>query len=140
MEPVEMPIKYKIIEERKLVYAVGEGQINYADLLGHIDALSADKLYRGPMKKIVDYRNASAINLTAADVKLFTTQKGRLINVFKGERCAVVTNAGLSYDLARMHSAFIGEYGICANVFRNVNEALAWLPVDITEKELGVID
>ncbi|MBC8430307.1 MAG: DinB family protein [Desulfobacterales bacterium] len=43
-----MPIKYKILKNRKFVYAVGEGQISFDDLLQHVNELAEDPKYVSP--------------------------------------------------------------------------------------------
>ena len=43
-----------------MVYALGTGLLlTLPDLLSHIEELAADPRYKAPMKKIVDYRNAT---------------------------------------------------------------------------------
>lgn len=45
---IDMPIKYKILKNRKFVYAVGEGQISFDDLLQHVNELAEDPKYVSP--------------------------------------------------------------------------------------------
>ena len=51
-----MPLKYKIIESKKLVYLKGIGNVTFSELMNHIDELSQDPKYKAPMKKLVDHR------------------------------------------------------------------------------------
>lgn len=39
-----MPLKYKIFQNRKLVYVLGIGEVSYEDLLLHIKELAADPI------------------------------------------------------------------------------------------------
>ena len=45
-------------------------------------------------------------------------------------RCAVLASTDIQYGLCRMGSAYIENYGINAEVFRSLDEALHWLGVN----------
>jgi len=51
-----MPLKYKIVESKKLIYLKGIGTVAFSELMNHIDELSQDPKYKAPMKKLVDHR------------------------------------------------------------------------------------
>ena len=51
-----MPLKYKIIESKKLIYLKGIGTVAFSELMNHIDELGQDPKYKAPMKKLVDHR------------------------------------------------------------------------------------
>lgn len=133
-----MPLKYKIIESKKLIYAVGEGEINCDELIRHFDELSEDPKYTSPMKKLVDYRNATIANLTREEAHTITLKKEQLKNAFKNEMCAIITHTDADFGLSRAHGAYIEKSDIEVNVFRNIHDALLWLQVDVDEKELGL--
>ena len=78
-----MPIKYKIFQNRKLVYALGIGEVTYDDLLLHIEELAADPKYISPMKKLVDYRNSSLSSLSTENSIKITKKKAQLSETFK---------------------------------------------------------
>ena len=131
-----MPIKYKIFQNRKLVYALGIGEVTYDDLLLHIEELAADPKYISPMKKLVDYRNSSLSSLSTENSIKITKKKAQLSETFKNEHCAFVTNSDLDFGMTRFHGAHIDGSGITTNFFRNFEDALAWLEVDLDENEI----
>lgn len=131
-----MPIKYKIFQNRNLVYALGIGEITYDDLLRHIEELSTDPKYVSPMKKIVDYRNSTLVKLKTEESIRITNKKNKLIETFKNEKCAFVTNSDLDFGMTRMHGTHIDSTGITTQVFRSFEDALAWLEVDLEDNEI----
>jgi hypothetical protein len=51
-------------------------------------------------------------------------------------RCAVLASSDIQYGLCRMGSAYIENYGINAEVFRNLDEALHWLGINGSVKDI----
>lgn len=131
-----MSIKYKIFQNRKLVYAVGEGEIKFDDLLDHYEDLSNNPKYIPPMKKLVDYRNATLVELSIDQAHQITKKKIQLKGKFKNEICAFVTKTDLDFGMSRMHGAQLESSDITTNVFRNIEDALSWLHVDLDEIEI----
>lgn len=129
-----MPVQYKIIESKHLVYAVGSGLLTLPDLLSHLDDLAADPQYKAPMKKIVDYRNATINKLTMNEADIFTSKKARLKKLFLGEKCAIVTN-NVDFGMSRSHGTKIEKADIDTMVFRDINKALDWLDIQIDDDE-----
>ncbi|MBU0731194.1 MAG: hypothetical protein KKA70_15795 [Proteobacteria bacterium] len=131
-----MPIKYTIIEGKKLVLAVGQGLINFDDLARHIDTLAHDPKYISPMKKLVDYRNASLVELKREEAYMFTQKKAQLKDKFANEMCAIITKNDLDFGTSRVHGARIEASDIHTNVFRNIKDALKWLEAELDETDL----
>jgi hypothetical protein len=133
-----MPIKYKIFQDKKLVYALGVGDITYDDLVLHIEELASEPKYIPPMKKLVDYRNANLSTLSTEDSTKITKKKALLIDNFTNEKCAFVTKRDLEFGMLRFHEAQIDGSGIITNVFRNLEDALVWLQVKLDENEMDL--
>ncbi len=131
-----MPIKYKIFPDKKFVYALGIGEITYDDLFHHIDKLATDPDYTPPMKKLVDYRNSTLSRLSTEESIRISDRKAQLIKAFKDEKCAFVIKSNLDFGMTRFHGLHIEESGITTNVFRNMEDALEWLEVDLDENEI----
>jgi hypothetical protein len=131
-----MSIKYKIFPKRKLVYAVGKGPIQFDDLMAHIDEIACNPEYTPPMKKIVDYRNATIEKLSSDQANQFTEKKSQLKSKFKDETCVLVTETDLNFGMSRMHGTHIETSNIKTNVFRNIEDALSWLQVNLDESEM----
>ena len=133
-----MPIKYKVFQDRKLVYALRIDQITFQDLLLHFKELADDPEYRPPMKKLVEYRNSTLALLSTEESIKATQKKTQLIDAFKDEKCAFITKSGLDFGMTRVHEGHIQleTAGITTNIFHNFEDALAWLEVDLRENEI----
>ena len=70
-----MPLKYKIIKSKNIVYVIGSGFITFSELMRHIDELAHDPDYKAPMKKLVDYRNIESLDLSMNESEIFAQKK-----------------------------------------------------------------
>jgi hypothetical protein len=133
-----MPLKYKILQDRKLVYVVGTEKVTFAELLAHLGELAKDPGYRAPMKKLIDYRYCEPLNLSTAEMETFSRKKASYANVFAGEQCAIITKVDVDFGMARMHGAHIEQKKIDTMVFRDMKPALEWLSLTVGEDELKI--
>jgi len=125
-----MPIRYEIDESRRLVLVTGTGIVTHGDVLAHLTELNEDGRYQAPMKKLVDYRDVSDIQIsTDASVVIATTKK-KLSDRFAGEKCAFVASTDAVFGTARVHEARVDGAGISTSVFRDLDEAMAWLELN----------
>ena len=130
-----MPLRYKIIEHKKLVYVIGDGEITLDELIAHIEELSKDPEYTPPMKKLVDYRQASTMGPPNKDLDIFINKMSSYQNAFRNEKCAIVVNNDLDFGISRVYGAMIEPANLETNVFRNFNEALQWLEIELDDNE-----
>ena len=133
-----MPLHYSILPEHRLVYVYGVGSVGVEDLKNNLLELAADSEYRAPMLKLVDYRESEAMRLDSGDNLSFTYLKNDLAEHFHGERCALVMNSDVDFGVARVCQAHVDE-DLQTGVFRDMNEALQWLQVKVTEQELQAL-
>ena len=126
-----MAIEYEIIEDKRLVIAKGSGVVTGDDVIRHLDTLAADERYVAPMKKLVDYSSIGEIMQSNEEIILLVQKKEALKEKFAGERCAFVTPEDLSFGIARVHEAHIDSTGMKAAAFRQIEEALEWLDVEL---------
>ena len=49
---VILPLKYEIIQSKKLVYVIGTGAVTFYELMHHIEVLGQDPKYKAPMKNL----------------------------------------------------------------------------------------
>jgi hypothetical protein len=131
-----MPLEYTFIESKKLVYLKGIGTVSFSELMNHIDELCQNPKYKPPMKKLVDHRQIKKLDLTMKEQELFAEKKAAFRELFIGEKCAIVTPTDFTSALARVHSALIEESNIDTSIFRNFNEALTWLGIELDDDEL----
>ncbi|MDY6951456.1 MAG: hypothetical protein SWE60_08090 [Thermodesulfobacteriota bacterium] len=131
-----MSLRYRIIESKGLVYVVGADVVTFSELMSHIQALSKDRGYEAPMKKLVDYRHIKGKDLKTKELALYAQAKAALKDVFREEKCAIVAPRDLDFGLSRVHGALVDGAGIETGVFRDLDQALSWLGVDIDDNAL----
>jgi hypothetical protein len=133
-----VPIRYKIIEAKRLVVALPTGSVTLDDLMKHLDELARDPRYASPMKKLIDYRNTPMVALTPDEARVLADRKSALQAKFAGERAAVITTRDVDFGMSRVHGVLVEPANIQTAVFRDLPGALAWLEVSLDEGDLTV--
>ena len=133
-----MPVDYKIIESRKLVYARLIGTVDASALAQHFKDLSQDDRYISPMKKLVDCRSCDDYRLSTEDEKKLASLKEVFADKFHNERCAIVAPTNLLYGSNRAFQEQSFDSVIQTMVFRNINDAITWHQLDISEDDLDI--
>ena len=131
-----MPLEYTFIESKKLVYLKGIGTVSFSELMNHIDELFQNPKYKPPMKKLVDHRQIKKLDLTMKEQELFAEKKASFRELFSGEKCAIVSPTDFVSALARVHASINEGSNIDTSVFRDFNEALTWLDIELDDDEL----
>ena len=131
-----MPLKYEIIESKKLVYAKATGTVTFSDLMNHVAELCQDSKYKAPMKKLVDYRKIKTMDISMDEQKRFVEKKASAKELFSGEKCAIVAPTDFGFALARVHASLTGGAEWDTATFRDFNEALIWLGIELDDAEL----
>lgn len=72
-----MSIRYKIFDDRKLVYLIAEKNPTFDEQLRNLETLANDPRYVAPMKKLVDFTKINPIGLTKEEIELFTEKKAQ---------------------------------------------------------------
>jgi len=126
-----MPIEYHILKEKKLVIAKGSGVVTGTDIFEHLNSLAEDDRYSAPMKKLVDYRFIDSIEVTPNEASVIARKKILQESRFLDERCAFVAPDNLSYGTSRVHQALVESTDVEAEVFRKIEDALAWLDITL---------
>lgn len=114
--------------------------MTFEALMAHLETLAVDPGYRAPMKKLVDYRDAEVLALPVEEAKVFSDRKRELAPVFAGERCALVVKATVDLGMTNLHGARVEAAGITTRAFRTLDDARAWLEVEVEEEELRSIE
>lgn len=118
-----MPCSYRIDQKNGLVITTGEGVITTAEMRGHDLALFADPDFDIKYNQLIDFRQATEVITTGADIRRLATSAlwG------EGSRRAAVMPKDSMYGLWRMYGAFNKSNGSYWHVFRTVVSALVWL-------------
>jgi len=134
-----MPLRYKIIENKRLVYVLGTEIVTFDELVENIKELSDDPLYKPPMRKLVDYRRLQMIELSMQESERFAQEKELRRASFENEQCAIVAPKDVNFGIARMHAALMDQSTMTTKVFRDLEDARAWLGIeDLASDELSI--
>jgi hypothetical protein len=117
-----MPASYVIDTARGLVISTFSGTLTDADLMGQLQAVHADALFRPEYDQLVDATAVSGATVSSATIRMLA-QGGRFDC---GSRRALVATLDVMYGLWRMYAAL--NSGRCKlAAFRNRREADDWL-------------
>ena len=131
-----MAIQYKILPDKKLVYVSGKTKPTIEEQIQCLFSIAQDPLYVAPMKKLVDFRVCEPIGYSHDEIKRFTEAKAELKERFKGEATAVIVNNDLDFGVSRVFSSFLEPHNLDLCVFRNLDDALRWLDVEVDDDDL----
>ena len=122
-----MPIRYRIDVEAGLVFVRGEGEIVLPDLEAYSAGVVRDPLYRAGMHELVDFRGVSPRGLTTQDLEKFRDVNRSLADRLAPARLALLVDTEVGYGLGRMFAALSEDSKIETRVFRDEDDALAWV-------------
>jgi len=77
-----MPLKYTIIESKKLLYAKATGTVTFSELMNHVEELCQDSKYKAPMKKLIDYRQIKNMDISMDEQERFAEKKASVKELF----------------------------------------------------------
>ena len=97
--------------------------------MDHINELANDPGYIPPMKKLLDYSELKKYEVTTEESVTFSKRKQELSDIFLNEQCAIVVPSDLVFGMARHHQAFLDEEKLHTKIFRDLDEAKAWLEI-----------
>lgn len=129
-----MPIDYRILSDRSLVYARGHGVVTTDDIRAHEEALAADPAYRPPMTRIVDYLDIEGHIVPSGDLQDISEGRGRRMEKFGGEHLVFVVVDPLVHARVRQTKVYLEESGFRVDQVRTLSEALDL--VGVSEEEL----
>ena len=127
-----MPVFYKIDKEHRLVMTTASGVFGFAEMLAHQDLLLGDPDFDPTYSQLLDFTHVTKVELDAEDVRKLAAR-----SVFwPCSRRAILVNTDVEFGFARMFEMLrenAGEKGI--RVFRNLDDALAWVFVADTSSQ-----
>lgn len=132
-----MSLKCKIFKDINLVYVKAVDVLKYKELMDHIEKLANDPEYIPPMKKLLDYIDLKSSSLSTSESIAFSKRKRELADKFLNEKCAIVTHADYFSGISKYHQAYIDEEKLKTKIFQNIDEAKAWLDIDL-DYELSI--
>ncbi|MBU4263557.1 MAG: hypothetical protein KKC76_17000 [Proteobacteria bacterium] len=131
-----MAVVYQFIDRLQLVYTRLIGTVDANALARHFKELSQDERYVSPMKKLVDCRLCDDYQVSTAEEQKLASLKEVFADKFINERCAIVAPSNLLYGSNRAFQEQSFDSAIETMVFKNINDAIAWLQIDINGIDL----
>lgn len=120
-----MPFRFEIDRERGIVYAVSEGVVNAEAVRDYLRRLESDPTYASNLNALIDVRSAIT-GFTAEDLRDIAELVRRRPEGAESRR-AVVVASDEHYGLMRMFEAYTASGPTRYRVFRDPDEAVAWL-------------
>ncbi len=118
-----MPIHYRVDESQGIVFANAEGTLTDEDLLGLSSKLRCDPDFRPELSQLIDATKVEKFRVTSDCIR-----KLAMRNEFgHGSRRACVVSASIGYGLARMYQILTSHTPDEFAVFKDKDEAFAWL-------------
>jgi hypothetical protein len=125
-----MPIEFRYIEELGVLHTIGKGRVLLKDFLDFHRSVS---IINPPSHLLIlsDYRELDASALSSSDIEQIRTNAiGRIENKYKAVKEALVVSETLTYGLSRMYDSVVYSEKYEVNVFRDINDAKAWLGLE----------
>lgn len=122
-----MPITYSIDRERNVVFTTIRGVLTDDELLDHKMRLTSDPNFKSGMVELSDAREVGELAVTAEGVGRFVTQDSKDSELLKDYKLAIVASEDVVYGMARMYQTLTEKNVPAVRIFRDLDEAKAWL-------------
>src|SRR5262245_50158953 len=123
---VEMPLKYHIDSEGRMLFIVGEGVITQEERLEVMRAWLRDPAYRPGLNTLCDF-SATTSTPKLMELKEIIAVIRRNADLIGRKKVALVAAGPATYAVARQFRAFVDPCPLDVNVFKDRQTAMAWL-------------
>jgi hypothetical protein len=108
------------------IYTTIEGETGYADVKAYLDTVLRDPRFRPGMPSVVDCRGVKSL-FSISDLRKTAADARSRPEMSVPGRVAVLASSNLVYGLLRMYEVFSDGQPVEMRVFRQPEEATAWL-------------
>ena len=122
-----MPLTFRIDPELDLVITDGSGDVDEAELFGHVKALTATP--DRPRRELADFSRQTCVSVSPQTVRDAAWRLAELEGPRAGAMLALVAASDTVYAMCRMFQAHRTQEGLEVKVFRERQGALAWLGI-----------
>lgn len=129
-----MALAYRMDPQDGMVYLVCQGAIDDASFVATIAALLGEPAYRADMNILCDFRGVTTFDITSLGVRQVAGLVARHNHLQAQRKVSVVAPKPVVYGLARMYEALRGGSPTQVGVFRELEEARAWLGLPSEEE------
>jgi hypothetical protein len=120
-------IDFRIDLDAGLLIVEVEGRVVPDDVVRYRTRLLADSDFSPGMNTLVDCREASTDGFNASDLQFLANDIASRRRLLGRAKCAVLVSTDAAYGLLRMYEAYTLESPVEVRVFRDEDEALAWV-------------
>jgi len=118
-----MSIEYIINKERGIVFSKASGTMTDEATIVHRDQFSQDPLFKSSFWQLLDLTDVDDFQMTQKGIRILAER-----NPFsEGSRRAIVAGNDITYGMARMYQLLTDQHAHDLTVFKNMDEAKAWL-------------
>ena len=116
--------------ERNVLFVTFEGSLADEDLVKYAHQATGDANIPSGHDELVDLRGAEEGNVNSHTLQQIADLFTRGDKSPEQSRVAIVAERDIAYGLSRMYQAFRSDSPLDLRVFREMNEARAWLGLD----------
>ncbi len=122
-----MSYEFGELQDGTILHSRFIGEINDNLLLNYANALQENKYLEGFGLELVDGREVTAHSTTRQGMEAFTEAVRQVEDQIRGRRVAMVASNDVTFGMFRMWELRREDLDYIVMVFRDYDEALAWL-------------
>ncbi len=122
-----MPISYFIDKEMGVAFATGSGELTEQELLNHKRRLFSDPDFHPGFVELSDVTSIEKLSVTPEGIQRFVAQDSANAPGNEHYKLAIVVSEDFAFGMGRMYEMSTSEHFSNVGIFRDVNEARAWL-------------
>lgn len=122
-----MEILFDTISDGKILWTRFVGDLDDAGLLQYYQRMKTENMLQKYKRELVDGRQIGAMHTTAEGQQELAVLVGGLEDQLRGYRLAMVADSDLVFGMFRMWDMQRADLDYEVRVFRDYDEALAWL-------------
>jgi hypothetical protein len=121
-----MPVTYQIDHESGLIRTRCEGDVTFAEVVGHFRELERDADLPARLDVLLDLTEMSSIP-ESHQLRSVASEVARLRQRLEWGSCAIVASRDVLFGMSRMLQVFVEPNVASAKVFRELDQARRWL-------------
>ena len=132
-----MPISYYIDADRNLIVTEADGILTNDDLYEHRRKILRDPAFRPGMRELADTLSVERHEMSIEGIQRLVELQNANETLMGEYRLAIVTDSELAFGMARVYQALTIESLTQVRVFKDIQEADAWLFNEEDEQAAG---
>lgn len=117
----------RIDKDRRLAQIRAKGMVNVLELQDIFLEMVAHEEWQAGFNILFDYREIENFDVSSKDIDDITEWQASIDALIGDGRCAVVASRDFVYGMSRMWEILSSERSQQICVFRQINDAVAWL-------------